>query len=267
MMIMILLDANHREGLKMAPRVSTIHPNLVDPRTGGALQAIGIIGGRVVWPVIGGSEGSTEGGSEGQSSEGQTDNEGEGTQTGNEDGTQSDDGQGGSTEGQQTGTISQADFDSLHARMQAADRRASKAENERDELKRKDQSAEERLQSERDDALKEAETLRLEVKNSRIANAFFANSEVTWHNPQDALNMLRADYMDGVEVDDNGKVSGIKEAIKKLAKDKNYLIKKETTSSSADDQMNGKRKGESGNQKAKDEELRRRMPHLSRGQF
>jgi hypothetical protein len=258
------MDSTTEEG-QMAQRVSLFHPTIKDPRTGGALEAIGVVGGRVVWPVIGGADddGSTNDGNAGDNNDaGQNDQGGEGQQN--------NEGQTGDStnddEGQKSETVSKADFDALFSRMQAADRRASNAENELKKLQDVGKTEQQRKEDEAAAALKEAETLREQIKHARIGNAFLTVKGFNWHDPSDALDMLMARYLDGVEADDDGKVTGIEAAVKKMAKDKSYLIKTEA-GSTAGDQMNGKRKGEgnSADQKAKDAELVKRFPALQRG--
>jgi len=66
------------------------HPYLLHPRTGEPLQAVGIVAGRPVWPILGGdgSEGdANEGGSEGDNGEGDegAGNDGDGGDEGHED--------------------------------------------------------------------------------------------------------------------------------------------------------------------------------------
>lgn len=59
------------------------------------------------------------------------------------------------------------------------------------------------------------------VRELRIQNAFLKSNEYKWKNPQTALRL--ADLSE-VEIDDDGEVTGLKEALKKLAKSESYLI-------------------------------------------
>jgi tRNA G26 N,N-dimethylase Trm1 len=72
-----------------------------------------------------------------------------------------------------------------------------------------------------------------------------SSKDVTWHDVTDAFTMLKNNYMDGVDVDSNGKVTGIDPAVKKLAKEKAYLVKVATDNSdSTGAAHNGQRKGD-----------------------
>lgn len=140
--------------------------------------------------------------------------------------------------------VTRAEFESIKARMQAADRAKATVENELKELRRKDQSELERAQTDVKDLTGTVETLKKRLNDTLMENVFLSNNKYTWHDPQDALRLMD---MEGVSIDDDGKVSGLPEAIAKLAKAKPHLLKTEgsndagTPSGSA---ANGKRKGE-----------------------
>lgn len=240
------------------------------PRTGEKLTPIGVFRGRVVWPIMGAADGDDNGNAGDNNATGQNDDQGgaSGQQTGSE-GQQNQgqtDGGSGDNQGSAERTYTQADWDQLMSRMQAADRRASNFETELKKVTDAGKSEQQRKEDEAAAAIKERDELKQEVRNARIGNAFLTVTGYNWHNPSDALDMLMARYLDGVEVDDDGKVTGIDAAVKKMAKDKSYLIKTET-SSTAQDQMNGKRKGEGNDadQKTRDAELLKRFPSMQRG--
>ena len=237
-----------------------IHPTITDPSTGEPLRALTVIGNMPVWPSRGGQEdgdGST--GESGESSQGE---DGDGDPEGNE-GEQNSDGDG---EGN-TDTISKEEYDRLKARMQAADRRASAAEAKVKQHEDAGKTELDRMTGERDDALKRAETAQQALNDERIANAFLTSNKVAWHDPADALAMLRSRYMDGVEIDESGRVTGMEKAIQQLAKEKKYLVNSGSSTSSTDDAMNGKRKGDGKDNKSKDDELAKRMPALARNRL
>lgn len=244
------------------------HPEfMVHPRTGELLSPIGTFGGRVVWPVLGAAdEGDNSGGN---NDAGDNDNNAGGDNQNANDGGNNDD--GGNAGQQQNGdgerTYTQADFDTLMNRLKAADRRASTFETELKKLQDAGKSEAQRKEEEHANATKEADKLREDLRKARIGNAFFAVTGHNWHDPSDALEMLMSRYLDGVEIDDNGRVTGIDAAVKKMAKEKTYLIKTETSGSTATDQMNGKRKGQGNeaDQKAKNEALMKRFPAMQRG--
>ena len=83
------------------------------------------------------------------------------------------------------------------------------------------------------------------IQQLRINNAFLTANDYTWHDPEDAMRL--ADLSD-VEIEEDGTVVGLKEALKALARSKPHLIKtpvktddKRGSSGSAN---NGKRKGD-----------------------
>lgn len=225
-----------------------IHPTIVDPSTGGPLHALAVVGNMPIWPQFG----AESDGSEGETEETETE------ETSEEDSEEE-------TE-EQPKTYSAEDYDRLMARMKAADRRASTAETRVKEFEKAGQSDLEKAQTEAQEAAKRAEAAEQALNVERIANAFLASNSVNWHDPMDALKMLRSDFMDGVEISEDGRVTGMKDAIKRMAREKKYLVNSESgTSASTSDGMNGKRKGDAGaNQKAKDDELAKRMPALGR---
>lgn len=233
-----------------------IHPTIIDPSSGEPLRALTVIGNMPVWPSIGGQDDDNQGGSE----------DGDDSQGG--DGDDKDNGQqeeGKDDDKDSSKTYTPEEYEALHRRMQAADRRASDLQSKVKEFEDKDKTELQKAEGERDSERDRANAAEEALRGERIANAFLASNTVTWHDPSDALAMLRSRYMDGVEIDDKGQVTGIKKAIEKMAKEKKYLVNSGSGASSTGDQMNGARKGEKPDtQKAKDEDIRRRMPALGR---
>ena len=58
-------------------------------------------------------------------------------------------------------------------------------------------------------------------KQLSIKNAFLADKTRSWRNPDTAMKLLD---LDGVEIDDEGKITGLDKAIKKLADSDSYLL-------------------------------------------
>lgn len=235
----------------MVQRTDLVHPTLRHPRTGEPLLALGEIGGKVIWPVLG--AGPEEDGNAGGESEGTEKSEGtEG------------EGEGEKGESKATAeTVSKEEYDRLHNRMTAADKRSSDLQKKIAEFENAGKTESERLQQERDDALRARDDAATATRDLRIQTAFLSIDGVEWHNKSDALKMLLADYMDKIDIDDNGKVTGVDAAVKAMAKEKSYLVKTEPVSS-AGDQMNGQRKGDQGgkDKKTREAELRKRLPAL-----
>lgn len=160
--------------------------------------------------------------------------------------------------------VSREEFEQLKRRMQAADQRAGKAEQELNERKRADQDEVTNLKQDLDKAQKVITDLQQLVDRTALENAFFKNNKHTWHDPADALALL--DH-EGVEVKD-GTVTGLGPAIEKLAKAKPHLLKSESdgkggtgSSEASGSANNGTRKG-SKQQVADKERLARRFPAL-----
>lgn len=123
-----------------------------------------------------------------------------------------------------TDSVSRADFDALQNRMRAADQRAGKAEQELKQLRDKDLPEMDRLR--RDYEESQAQVTKLSEKNTQLAleNAFLKDNTYTWHNPERALKLVD---LSQVTIEEDGSVSGLKDALKALATSDDYLIKKE----------------------------------------
>lgn len=171
--------------------------------------------------------------------------------TGGDDGSNSDEGKGGDDKPKgKKDEDEPSEAERLRARMKAADKRAAAAEKalreKNDEGKPELEIAQRRVtELEERTAAQDAQ-----LRELRIQNAFLTNNTVTWHDPSDAIRELS--NMDGVEIDEDGKVIGVKDAIKKLAAKKPHWVKKAQDGDSSDDpsteasgpKVNGKRRGE-----------------------
>lgn len=170
------------------------------------------------------------------------------------------------TEGaSQADTVSLDEFEQLKKRMQAADQRASKAEQELNEKKRAEQDEVTNLKQDLEAAQKTIGKLQELIDKTALENAFLSNNKHTWHDPSDALALLDRE---GVEVKD-GTVTGLGPAIEKLAKAKPHLLKSETDSGNGNSSEasgsanNGQRKG-SKKQVADRAAMAKRFPALRR---
>lgn len=142
-----------------------------------------------------------------------------------------------------TGSVSQADYEALMKRMQAADRAKTAAEKKLADAAKKDLDEAERFKQEAAEAKDRADKAEAKLRDEKIFNAFLAKTDVAWHDVNDAFTMFKNSYMDGVDIADD-KVTGIEPAIKKLAKEKAYLVKSAAGSSdSTGAAHNGQRKG------------------------
>jgi predicted RNase H-like nuclease (RuvC/YqgF family) len=173
---------------------------------------------------------------------------GEGAQGGAE-GTQSGTGEGttgantatdstASDAGTQSGTDSNPDLTraqeenaSLRERMKAADQRAGRFEAELKQLRDKNLPAAEKLERDFKESQEQVRTLQTANQQLALQVAFLKDNTYTWHNPERALKLVD---LSQVEIDAEGNVSGLKDALKALATSDAYLVKtdaepKETT--------------------------------------
>jgi hypothetical protein len=121
-------------------------------------------------------------------------------------------------------TVSRADLDAVRTRMQAADQRAAKAEQELRQIRDKDLPEAEKLK--RDFEASQTQVTQLQETNKALALkvAFLSDNTYAWHNPERALKLVD---LSQVEIEDDGSVRGLKDALKALATSDDYLIKKE----------------------------------------
>lgn len=155
---------------------------------------------------------------------GQDDNQGTGTTgTGTTDpATQS----GGSeTNSGSTATVSAEELERQRERTRAADQRASKLEAELKQIRDKDLPEAEKIKRDLEEANTEREKLREDLKANRLETAFLKDNKYKWKNPSTALKL--ADLAN-VEVEDDGKVTGLTAALDALAKAEPYLLDTET---------------------------------------
>lgn len=130
-------------------------------------------------------------------------------------------------------------------RMRAADKRA--AEKEAALKKIQDADLGELEKAKKDNAELQSENGTLKEANSklRIQVAMLQDDSYSWHDPADVLTALEKD--ENVAIDDEGKVSGVKEALKRLATAKPYLVK-----TPAGDTGEGGASGDAGAGRSKD---------------
>lgn len=160
--------------------------------------------------------------------------EGEGVQSGAADGTQSGTvdpttGTGTpdpttSTDGTQSGANpGEADrlAETYRTRMQAADRRAAQFEAELKQLRDKDLPEQDKLKRDYEDAIKKNEDLAASNKELALKTAFLEDNSYKWQNPKRALQLVD---LSQVEIQADGTVSGLKDALKALATSDPYLL-------------------------------------------
>jgi hypothetical protein len=162
-----------------------------------------------------GAEGSQSGAGDdtsGTGNSGTETNSGAGTQSGTETAT--------NTEAE----VARREAEDLRARMKAADQRAAKFETELKQLRDKDLPEQEKLLRDHAEVVKERDSLLEGNRALALKVAFLSDNSVTWHNPERAMKLVD---LSNVEIDADGKVTGLKDALAALAKSDAYLVKTE----------------------------------------
>lgn len=184
----------------------------VDPRNGTPLRPLGVFRGRSIWPVMGASPDDPSSVEDDPEKSGQNEDP-EGT---------SKTGDGGEGD-------PRAKIDALTDEKDRHVRRRQEAEKERDELRArlaeiegKDKTELEKVTARVTELESENGTLRADLHQARIENAFLTDNKYSWHNPRRALDL--ADLSE-VEIDEDGKVLGLSKALDALAKSDAYLLK------------------------------------------
>lgn len=133
--------------------------------------------------------------------------------SGEDDDDDDDDASGVGTDGS---TVPIGRFLKVQNRMKAADRRANDLQTKL--------TATEEVAAKVPELEKAVEGHAATIDKLRLDNAFLASSDITWHNPEDALRL--AD-MSKVKITEDGKVEGLADALKELAEKRPYLVKKD----------------------------------------
>jgi hypothetical protein len=212
--------------------VHLLNPYVLNPRTGERLRGLFIVNttGRATYvpPVMGGAPDDGDGGNgdsgtgDGSGGAGSGDGTGEGS-TGTE-------GETG-TEGDGDKPISREEFNKVLARMQAADKRASSAEDKLKQAERAKMDESERTKAELQDAKKENEALKDQLRQTKLENAWLAVDGVTWHDPDAAMSIADRKGVLAECMDADGKVDTkkLRSAVDKFAKEHQYLVKTDST--------------------------------------
>lgn len=238
---------------------------LIDPRTGRRLRPLGVVGGRVIYPMMGASPDDPSNG--GEADDKDKDPEGTGSKSEDSD-------SGGDPDGSKPKGNPDAKIEDLEQEKERHYTRRKEAEAERDrlrqeveELKGKDKGEDEKLKEKVAQQETTIASLEDSLRSAHLENAFLKDNTYSWHNPGRALKL--AD-LSKVEIDDDGTVHGLKEALDKLAKSDAYLINKEgkeekKTPPNTDDPKNkGKKEKAADSKDDKRAALLRKYPALRR---
>ncbi len=157
-----------------------------------------------------------------------------------------------------------AELAKLKKRMIAADKARSKAEAKLREIEDAEKGELEKATDRVGTLETEVTELRSELQSERLSNAFLASNKHTWHKPASALKLAQSEgFLEDVIKDDgtvDNKAMG--SALDKLAREHEYLVKREGSGSSGESSSG--RSGNGKDDKAVKDADRRRAPALSR---
>lgn len=192
-----------------------------------------------------------------------------GAQSGTEETAQS--GQETTADGAQSGAkpvetteavVSRADYDALRERMRAADQRAAKNEQELRQIRDKDLPELDRVKKEAEEAAQRVAKLEGSLTQARIENAFLKDNKYKWRDPAAAMKLVD---LSGVDIGDDGAVTGLKEALATLAKTYPFMLEEEKKEAEETPPPNASAppmNGKAGSDNKSKSELRRRFPAL-----
>jgi hypothetical protein len=126
--------------------------------------------------------------------------------------------------------VSRSDYEAIQNRMKAADQKAARFEQELKALQTKDLPEAEKLKAEHEAAVQQLAKLTETNRKLSLENAFLKDNTHEWQNPAAALKM--AD-LSGVTVNDDGSVTGLKDALKRLANSEAWMLKPKAASEGA----------------------------------
>lgn len=119
-------------------------------------------------------------------------------------------------------TVSQAEYDALKNRLQAADRNRQQAQNELAQLRDKDMPELARLQRDAAALTEQNQRLTAQLKEQAVELAFLRDNKVRWKDSAAALKLLDRSQLQVGE--DGATVDGIKLAAEKLAKQYPWMV-------------------------------------------
>lgn len=175
-------------------------------------------------------------------------------------------------------TVSQADFERVKLHLSKADQkkaaaeaRAAQLEAELNTLKTKDLPDAEKATLEHEKVVAERDAYKGSFHRLARTNAFLLASEAAKLNWVNSSAALKVGDLEDLEIEEDGTVPGMAEAIKQLAKDHPYLLApKDSTDDTKDtppksgSAVGSKGKGKKTEEEVSDEDLRRRFPSLYR---
>jgi hypothetical protein len=189
--------------------------------------------GRAVWPIAGAEPDDDS--DEDDSDDGEDDDDtsgasGKGSKKGSKSQRDDDDDEDDDKDDE---PVSREEFERMRRRMRKADQRAQAAEQALRDKEREGQKPDEQATADLEAARTENATLKETLSSLRLENAFLLSNTVSWHDPELAMREVLKD--DDVEIDDEGAVTGLDRALKRLARKKPYLVKQDKASEDDED--------------------------------
>lgn len=93
------------------------------------------------------------------------------------------------------------------------------------------------------------------IRDLRIQNAFLSDNTHAWHDPKVALQLVN---LDEVEIDEDGTVTGLKEALDEVAKNNKFLVKPKTQTSEKRTGDKQRRRDDSATKAQRQQKLRKK---------
>lgn len=254
------------------------HDTMVHPKTGLRLRAVyQRRNGSYVWPVIGAS-GDDDGGSDNDTADGDAD-------TDADDGKGDDGASGAKDQKKDTRTAREIELETELAKVKthrsAADKSKAALQKELDDIKAKDLTELQKAQADAKKFEEESKKTSDRFRGLALTNAFLTESQkqkIQWHDPEVAQAAIAKAIKD-LEVDEDSSVAGMDAVVKKLAKDRPFLVNSaKDTDKEEEDTSKGKHgasgsgvgsgsnggKGKKEDGKLSAEELRAKFPALRR---
>lgn len=229
------------------------------PKTGKPIVPLGVVGGKLVYPIMGASP-DDDSNDDGDDNDDNTDDGDSGADDSNDDDNDDD-----SSGDDKDDVVTKADLERMEKRMKAADQRATKAEKALRDIN----DAKKDDLTKATDRVTELETengsLREQLTSLKLNNAFLTANKLTWHNPAAALKLAQSEgYIEDV-IDEDGNVDekALSSALAKLAKEHEYLVKPREGAGPSGESHSTRSKN-SKDDKATEEADRRRAPALAR---
>lgn len=230
----------------------------IHPKTGKPIVPLGVVGGKLVYPIMGASP-DDDSNDDGGDDDNTDDSDSGADDSNNGDG--DDDGDGGSDDDNDT----KAALERMEKRMKAADQRAAKAEKQLKEIKDAELGDLDKANNRVTELEEENGSLREQLTDLKLNNAFLSANKITWHNPTAAMKLAQSEGYIADVTDDDGNVDekALGSALTKLAKEHEYLVKpREGAGPSGESHSTRSNNGK--DDKATAEADRRRAPALAR---